>query len=409
MKKNLIYFSLAFAAMAMATSCSDDDPASGSGLASKTYSQETLALTYNGEPLVGKTASFNVTSSGNAEITLAGENLDLSEYLGELPALSGVPTTIQTCGALPGSASFTLPVKLSGSETECSFSGSSESEYCTFSYEGTVTGETMTLDLKDVKLKDTTMADATVSLTGSWTVPAFDYNFYNDLRVNWVSEKGIELFGPGYETPVASVVGLALMMMPVYDNMGLGDALPALLKEVTFGEDGNIRAKYVDTKSESKETVSSPANIAQYIVAGDKILIYLNPQAVIVNTLKNTRGEDLSEVVKTLLSAILPMATNGIPLNYGAAISNPDDNGKVSYFDYPETMSVYLGTETLKPLLSAIMPLLQDDNMKKAIIEMATLTPGYEEMGGMLEIILNALPEVVEKSSVIEIGINLKR
>ena len=72
-------------------------------------------------------------------------------------------------------------------------------------------------------------------------------------------------------------------------------------------------------------------------------------------------------------------------------------------------MSVYLCTETLKPLLSAIMPLLQDDNMKKAIIEMATLTPGYEEMGGMLEIILNALPEVVEKSSVIEIGINLKR
>lgn len=72
-------------------------------------------------------------------------------------------------------------------------------------------------------------------------------------------------------------------------------------------------------------------------------------------------------------------------------------------------MSVYLGTETLKPLLSALMPLLQDPEIKDAIVKMATADPSFESFKDMLPTILDALPELVEKSSVIELGINLKR
>ena len=44
--------------------------------------------------------------------------------------------TIPTAGIIPGSPKVEIPVVLTGSDNECSFTGSSESTYCTFSYSG---------------------------------------------------------------------------------------------------------------------------------------------------------------------------------------------------------------------------------------------------------------------------------
>lgn len=428
MKRSIINISLFAAGILALSSCGNEDvffeaPVSeisesdgetrnsGSALEAKTYSQESLLLTYNGAPLLGKVASFSLVDSGKATIELAGEVLDLNSFIGGSDAML---SEVNTCGVFPGSPVSVLEVELSGSESDCKFSGSSETDFCTFSYEGSVNDDQMVLNLYNVMLKDTTMAQASESLVGGWGFKPFDDNFYNDLRVVWESEKEIELF-EGFGMPIGAIVSMALVM-PIVDGLTVPALLTGSLNEIRFREDGNIVASYRD--SETGEFVDSPINIAQYVVVGDKIILYLNPQAIIANELQKdlTRSDEepdfsgIDNAVNAIFAAVIPMASQGIPLSYGKAISSVDDfTNEPEYFDYPEMMSIYLGTETLKPLLDAIAPVLDNEEIKQAVIEAATSAPGFESMAPMVEVILNSLDEVIETTSVIELGINVER
>lgn len=423
MKRSIINVSLIACGILAFTSCSGDDvlqgvetmdvtPAevetrnSGVALEAKTYAGETLALSYNGAPLLGKSASFTVVEAGKASIELAGDVMDLNSFIGGSEAI--LPA-VSTCGVFPGSPVYVLNVELDGSETECTFSGKSETDFCTFNYEGTVNEDLMSLNLYDVRLKDTGMAGASESIVGGWGFKPFDYNFYNDLRVVWESEKEIELF-EGFGMPIGTIVSMALIM-PIAGELTVPELLTGALSEIDFLEDGNIVARYVD--EESGEIVESPTNIAQYVVAGDRLMLYLNPQAIIAQELQKqaTRSEeDMANAINSIFAAVLPMASQGIPLNYGKAISGVDyETNEPEYFDYPETVSIYLGTEVLKPLLVAVAPVLADEEIKAAVIEAATSAPGFESMAPMVEGILNSLNEVVETTSVIELGINVER
>ena len=103
--------------------------------------------------------------------------------------------SIPTAGVLPGSPSVVIPVKLEGEADSCTFKGTGETDFCTYSYSGYATPENFKFDLSDVKLKNT-------SLAGTWTIHPLkvddedgsEYPF-NTLHVDWVSEKGIDLFG----------------------------------------------------------------------------------------------------------------------------------------------------------------------------------------------------------------------
>lgn len=423
MKKSIINLSLIAGGILAFTSCSGEDVMletesseivstevetrnSGVALESKTYAQETLALTYNGAALLGKSAAFTVLEAGKASIELSGEVIDLNSFVGGSEAT--LPQ-IATCGVFPGSPVYVLNVELAGTESECTFSGKSETDFCTFSYEGAVNEDAMSLNLYDVRLKDTTMANASESIAGGWGFKPFDYNFYNDLRVVWESEKQIELF-EGFGMPISTIVSMALIM-PIVGEMTVPELLTGNLNEISFLEDGNVVASYLD--AETGEFVDSPLNIAQYVVAGDKLMLYLNPQAIIAYELQKvgTRSDNaLENAVNTIFAAVVPMASQGIPLSYGKAISGVDfETNEPEYFDYPEMMSIYLGTEVLKPLIQAVAPVLADEEIKSAVIEAATSAPGFESMAPMVEGILSSLNEVVETTSVIELGINLER
>ena len=146
----------------------------GSSLEQKTYNgTDALTLNYNGSPLVGKTVTFTPGTGDNATLTLAGEALDVTQIMGMMTRESENPSlALPTAGVLPGSPSLSIPVKLQGDPDNCTFEGSGETDYCTYSYSGSVTEDACEFNLSDVKLKNT-------SLAGSWTVPALDNNFYN--------------------------------------------------------------------------------------------------------------------------------------------------------------------------------------------------------------------------------------
>lgn len=405
MKLNLIYAFAIAGAMAAFSSCSNNDEPTmpGSSLEQKTYSgTDALTLNYNGSPLVGKTVTFTPGTGDNATLTLAGEALDVTQIMGMMTRESENPSlALPTAGVLPGSPSLSIPVKLQGDPDNCTFEGSGETDYCTYSYSGSVTEDACEFNLTDVKLKNT-------SLAGTWTVPALDNNFYNVGRVNWESPVIIDAFIP---MKINILVSFALSIPLIsYDDevISPSEMLTKALQSVTFSEDGTLTAKYLDTQT--GEIVEAPTGIAQYVITSEgNIRLFLNPAAIITNTLKvaqrSTRAIDIQRLVEDLLTQLTPMLAGGIPISYGQAIA--DSEGNIN--EDSNVKSFYLGTETLLPLLKALAPIFTDEDFVNSLVEEAAKDPNMGMMAGMLPQILNALPEVIEKTTKVEIGINLQK
>lgn len=153
MKKNLFYYLFAvICTIGLFTSCSDDDEKVVNPIPQTTFNSENgLQLTYNGAPLLGKKVTFtpDATEATKATLRLEGE-FDLA---GILKGQRSNMTSPTGPGVFPGSPVTTLSVDLSINGNQCTFSGVSETEYCTFSYAGKVTAGTMDLSFTDVTLK----------------------------------------------------------------------------------------------------------------------------------------------------------------------------------------------------------------------------------------------------------------
>ncbi len=368
-----------------------------------------LELTYNGAPLMGKMVSFNPDASDfkRAVLTLAGQALDLTDLLAtaQLPVDLSKLSKIQTPGVLPGTSSFELPVVLGDDNT---FSGSAETEFVTFNYEGQVASEKLVFNITEAKLKDTSLAD------GKWFVPVMNTDYENDpLHVVWESDSAvkIELF-PGFtmDMPIATILGITLRLEILPDGEGKASVtgmLPRALKSVEFGEDGNITAGYVANGTVDGTATESPAGLAQYVMAQDStLLLYLNPQAIMMDVMKaqnqaaRSRAIDFAQYQATIdavAEMLVKCVADGIPVRYSVSADNPDH------------MSVYLPTEFLRPLLMAVSPVLKDEELVNTIIELASSDPDFGGMAGMLGGALKSLPSVIEGTTKVEMGINLTK
>ena len=129
MKKNLFYLFALICSMSLFTACSDDDD--DKVVCPVPQTEFTVAtglnLTYNGGTMLGKKVTFTPDASDatKATLVLAG-NLDLSGILTREAASGSFGA-----GVFPGSPVVTLPVTLNIQGDECSFSGTSETDYCT--------------------------------------------------------------------------------------------------------------------------------------------------------------------------------------------------------------------------------------------------------------------------------------
>jgi hypothetical protein len=138
MKKNLFYYLFAvICSVTLFTSCSDDDDEKMvNPVPQTTFTGENgLQLTYNGASMPGKKVTFtpDATNAQKATLRLEGE-FDLNGILGKAKSAAAredvsMPTAP---GVLPGSPVVTLPVDLTINGDQCSFAGTSETDYCTF-------------------------------------------------------------------------------------------------------------------------------------------------------------------------------------------------------------------------------------------------------------------------------------
>lgn len=397
MKKNLFYYLFAvICTIGLFTSCSDDDEKVVNPIPQTTFNSENgLQLTYNGAPLLGKKVTFtpDATEATKATLRLEGE-FDLT---GILKGQRSNMTSPTGPGVFPGSPVTTLSVDLSINGNQCTFSGVSETEYCTFSYAGKVTAGTMDLSFTDVTLKNTALAGTVWKPTPLANTE--DGGMDEPIHFVWKSgtKAAIEIF----PVEINDLLLLALRF-PLFDD-GSGDRvsveqmLCSVLKDVTLGADGNIVATYMDAANGGTEWVTSPSNMAQYVVTGDnQLLLFLNPQAIMANVdnvEKSVRTVDVGAILQQAIAELYPMLINGVPLTY-----TKEGN----------RMKVFLGTDLLLPLMKNIVaPLFEDEEFLNMVIEAMKSDPQFGGMAGMMVPTLKLLPEIIKNTTQLEIGLDL--
>mgnify|MGYP000168408353 FL=1 len=397
MKKNLFYYLFAvICTIGLFTSCSDDDEKVVNPIPQTTFNSENgLQLTYNGAPLLGKKVTFtpDATEATKATLRLEGE-FDLA---GILKGQRSNMTSPTGPGVFPGSPVTTLSVDLSINGNQCTFSGVSETEYCTFSYAGKVTAGTMDLSFTDVTLKNTALAGTVWKPTPLANTE--DGGMDEPIHFVWKSgtKAAIEIFGHPSEIEINDLLLLALRF-PLFDD-GSGDRvsveqmLCSVLKDVTLGADGNIVATYMDAANGGTEWVTSPSNMAQYVVTGDnQLLLFLNPQAIMANVdnvEKSVRTVDVGAILQQAIAELYPMLINGVPLTY-----TKEGN----------RMKVFLGTDLLLPLMKNIVaPLFEDEEFLNMVIEAMKSDPQFGGMAGMMVPTLKLLPEIIKNTTQLEV------
>lgn len=401
MKKNLFYYLFAvICTIGLFTSCSDDDEKVVNPIPQTTFNSENgLQLTYNGAPLLGKKVTFtpDATEATKATLRLEGE-FDLA---GILKGQRSNMTSPTGPGVFPGSPVTTLSVDLSINGNQCTFSGVSETEYCTFSYAGKVTAGTMDLSFTDVTLKNTALAGTVWKPTPLANTE--DGGMDEPIHFVWKSgtKAAIEISGHPSEIEINDLL-LSALRFPLFDD-GSGDRvsveqmLCSVLKDVTLGADGNIVATYMDAANGGTEWVTSPSNMAQYVVTGDnQLLLFLNPQAIMANVdnvEKSVRTVDVGAILQQAIAELYPMLINGVPLTY-----TKEGN----------RMKVFLGTDLLLPLMKNIVaPLFEDEEFLNMVIEAMKSDPQFGGMAGMMVPTLKLLPEIIKNTTQLEIGLDL--
>ena len=395
MKKNLFYYLFAvICSVTLFTSCSDDDDEKMvNPVPQTTFTGENgLQLTYNGAPMPGKKVTFtpDATNAQKATLRLEGE-FDLNGILGKAKSAAAredvsMPTAP---GVLPGSPVVTLPVDLTINGDKCSFAGTSETDYCTFSYKGEVSAGAMELALSEVKLKNAKLAGMT------WKLKPYDKEDPNEtdpIYLVWEAEKKVFDF-----LPIESVLKLALRMELIAagadHKVSAAEMLGTVLQDVTFMEDGNIVATYKDAANGGTEWTKSPVNLAQYVVENDnQIKVFLNPAAIIAAVNNAGRAVDVQTVIQQTIQMLYPMLVNGVP---------------VAFEQTEDALSVYLNTELLLPLLKTlVVPLLSDEEVVAMLVELMKKDPDFSEMADLAEPMLKAFPEIIESTTKVEIGLN---
>ena len=240
------------------------------------------------------------------------------------------------------------------------------------------------------------------ALSGTTWVPTPLNSDYTEepIHLIWESNKNVEVM-PGWELPIQTILTLALRMPLIDaggdDKVNVEDMLCSVLHDITLGVDGNISASYVDAAQGGTSVVKTPANVAQYVVLSDtQMKVYLNLDAIIANVKRlgsSTKAIDMSEILSQAVTSLLPLVTDGVPLTY------EKNEGK---------LKVYLNTDLLLPLMKNIVaPLFSDEEFVNMLIEAMKADPDFGSMAGMAEGMLKGLPEIINETTRLEVGLNL--
>ena len=170
------------------------------------------------------------------------------------------------------------------------------------------------------------------------------------------------------------VTGIPTMVVPMGSSK-----LAQQLKDITFQKDGNVVVTYAVPNQEGAEPQweKSKPGMVTYKVKDDQILFFPN----VDNLMASLPADSLRN--NATLNEAVEMVKNGIPVNYKL-----EGNTAKLFID--------------KPFIEKIFPLILAglDNVDPATIG---------NMGGMLKGLLQGIPSVLQKTTKLEIGLNLEK
>ena len=244
----------------------------------------------------------------------------------------------------------------------------------------------------------------------------------------------IDIFGTGRPSPlpIDFILKMTLGMIKVdlptdTEKEPVLSALPKVLKEVRFTEDGYITANYLDTKNPNPTYLDSPTGLAQYVVTEEgKMRVFLNIPNIIAASKEASKASradsdaeapsfDLAEImskidVESLMTLAIPMFSQGVPVNYGMAPDVYDDKawGVVENTD-PKFMHFCIDEKLLLPILKIFKPLLQDKEFCQTVVALASQDPEMGNMAPMLEGMLPQIPDIIDSTKTMQLGIRLHK
>lgn len=402
-------------------SCSEDQPQQIDPLKTKTYDASNgLKLYYNGQEMPCK--SVTLTQDGDRGTAVLFSEFDMSQ----LAAIGG-HGNVPGPGVLPGSPKVTLNFPMSQADGMWNFAGTSETDYCSFSYSGYADADNLKLFINNVKLKTGGITPAV------WTpAPIRQENgVYSSLPVylDWQYDPipGVDIDLSPYVRALAT-----LPVIPVYNNtayMSISQALEQVVKTVAFNPDGNIVISYISEVGGAARLAQTYPNRYQYVmVSPTEARLFLDPMsllgALLVQTSPGTpsdqvvisgnglypaSGNDKSssdaagnsvisselgrEIIATLMKEIVPMLSEGFPVKVSA-----DTKG----------LSLYVDTEMMIAFVSPVLQkLLADNATVESIISYISSKPEFAPLLPEIEKALQLLPKAFERTNVMRLGVSL--
>lgn len=331
-----------------------------------TFSGETLQLTYSETELLGKEVTFDTKDGKTATIVMKGK-FDMGAIGGIIGGGSKAnqPVVELASGVIPGEVKTLIEnVVLTQEGEKYTFEGTDEQNGRTVKYTGEVQKDKMVLAL-EVTMPENPLLGATWKMDGSTFI--------------WKSSVDLEqIFDEPYEMENAAKLLNMFLISP---------KLKALLKDVTFQADGNIVATYV---KDGKDVVS-PINLANYYFKDGKLYVTLNIDMIIQAATKADNNEELMKLITDLMQTPLMSAlSEGFPLNCVI-----DDKG---------VANIYIDEAFLKPILTVVL------NNAFVMDKITSILPNDNPaIGNLVKAVLGQMPAIVEGTTELRFGLNLKK
>lgn len=392
MKKSfLVLFGAVMLTMTVLTSCDKESETKiDAPVKSETqYSDLSgLKLTVNGREMTGCIVNYipDANAGDKASIKVIGEILQIQELLSSLISdidLGGTKAvrTSTTSNVLPGSPVLNIDVTLDVSGDAGSFEGESETDYCTFSYKGTVSNSKLVLNLNNVSMKNKALQNT------SWKPVAASEKWGNTIEISSDSELG-------------SLIEMLLLFIPIDIPGGQGtleQALCSVLESLQFFDNGEWTVSYLESWKTMGYT-KVPRGCLNYVVTGDNEMhVFLSVGDIMrlneqIKAAKGTKaGEDnvLTQILEQVSVLVANTLTDGIKINF----EQKGDNLKLTF-----------DSELVMQIVNMLSAALSDQTIQAMLIE--SLAGGDPMVAKFLPELLKTLPGIVAGTNTINLSVN---
>lgn len=418
MKCRKIFSILLFSGTIFLTGCRSDSngtPDYPDISEARTYSGSTLHLKYCGQLMPAKIVTYQPSGLGDDDILFCKGVTDLSQL-----SSIGLSGTGPAPGILPGSATSELMISLRPENGRYEFDGAGATEYIsTYAYEGFLQGDSCILEIYDVKLRNSSLANSVWKPSPLKTegVNAVSLPFHLLWEIDPSAGIDIDL------TDLLKALVLA-PIVPVYNNTAyssFSQLLEETLQTVAFLENGNIIVRYYSSVGGATQLMTSVGNTLQYVdPSPSDMKLFPNPTSLFGRWLvaqSNSEGipdisfkspakskadsgsssdsEIVDGLVKKLIPFVLGLTEEGIPLTCEQT---------------EDILEVYLGTPVVIELIGEVVKaVISDPAITDHLAQLALSNPQIAELMKKLQDILPYIEQILENTTRIEIGLSFEK